>query len=371
MNSLHTTQENGTSRIFVNGVWDKKSVVKFEKKPFLKPECKSVVFDFSKLANIDTAGIVFFLGFEKELKKQGYSIAREYLNERNSSLFALCEKNYTENLHFEPKRLYRTRFFIGIGERVMLAFKALRRFITFSGMIFVALFDIVRKPHEFRFIAFLYHIEHCALRALPIIILTSLLVGVVLTYQAAYQLAQFGANIFIVDLVGISATREIAPLIAAIVIAGRSASSYTAQIGVMKITDEINAMNTMGFSSARFIILPRVLALTFSMPLIVAVADATSIAGGMIVADLSLGVNWAEFMKRFQEAVALKHIIIGIIKAPAFGFIIGSIACFRGFGVKNTTESIGIYTTKSVVNAIFWVIAFDALFSIFLTQADI
>lgn len=372
MTSFSITQEKTTSRIVVSGVWDKKSVVKFEKKPFAKPEFKSVVFDFANLAHIDTAGICFFLSFERELKKQGYSVERVNLNERNSTLFALCEKNFTPNEHHsEPKRLYRTRFFIDIGEKVAQALKALRQFIAFSGMVFAAFFDILHKPHEFRFIAFLYHIEHCALRALPIIILTSLLVGVVLTYQAAYQLAQFGANIFIVDLVGISATREIAPLIAAIVIAGRSASSYTAQIGVMKITDEINAMNTMGFSSARFIILPRVLALTFSMPLIVAVADATSIGGGMIVADLSLGVNWAEFMKRFQEAVALKHIIIGLIKAPAFGFIIGLIACFRGFGVKNTTESIGIYTTKSVVNAIFWVIAFDAIFSIFLTQADI
>ena len=203
---------------------------------------------------------------------------------------------------------------------------ALRRFVVFSGVFFAALFDLIKHPKNFRFIAFLYHIEHSALRAMPIIILTSLLVGVVLAYQAAYQLAQFGANIFIVDLVGISATREIAPLIAAIVIAGRSASSYTAQIGVMKITDEINAMNT---------------------------------------------INPFEFMRRFKEAVELKHIIIGLVKAPAFGYIIGMIACFRGFGVKNTTESIGIYTTKSVVNAIFWVIAFDALFSIFLTQAGI
>lgn len=248
---------------------------------------------------------------------------------------------------------------------------ALRRFVVFSGVFFAALFDLVKHPKNFRFIAFLYHIEHSALRAMPIIILTSLLVGVVLAYQAAYQLAQFGANIFIVDLVGISATREIAPLIAAIVIAGRSASSYTAQIGVMKITDEINAMNTMGFNSARFIILPRVLALSFAMPLIVAVADAVSIFGGLLVADLSLGINPFEFMRRFKEAVELKHIIIGLVKAPAFGYIISMIACFRGFGVKNTTESIGIYTTKSVVNAIFWVIAFDALFSIFLTQAGI
>lgn len=368
---LELIEDKDTSIIAVSEIWDKKSVVKFSQKPFVVPKFKTVVFDFQNLTHIDTAGVAFFLAYERTLRNQNYSISRINLNKQSSSLFALCEKNYTENIRYKPKRLYKTRFFINIGHKTFLALQALKRFTTFMGMVMGEFFTLLVKPKEFRFIAFLYHIEHSALRALPIIILTSLLVGIVLTYQAAYQLAQFGANIFIVDLVGISATREIAPLIAAIVIAGRSASSYTAQIGVMKITDEINAMNTMGFNSARFIILPRVMALSFAMPLIVAVADATSIIGGMVVADLNLGVNWFEFMKRFQEAVALKHIIIGIVKAPIFGFIIGLIACFRGFGVKNTTESIGIYTTKSVVNAIFWVIAFDAIFSIFLTQAGI
>lgn len=236
---------------------------------------------------------------------------------------------------------------------------------------FTSLFLCLKNPKNFRFIAFLYHIENSAFKALPIVILTALLVGVVLAYQAAYQLAQFGANIFIVDLMGISATRELAPLIAAIVIAGRSASSYTAQIGVMKITDEIAAMNTMGFRSFEFIIIPRVMALIVAMPLIVAISDAISIIGGMMVAKLNLDISFTEFLRRFREAVDIKHIFIGLAKAPIFGFLIGLIACFRGFEVKNTTQSIGIYTTKSVVNAIFWVIAFDALFSVILTSTGI
>ncbi|EAL8063547.1 ABC transporter permease, partial [Campylobacter coli] len=249
--------------------------------------------------------------------------------------------------------------------------KILQKFISFTGVFFTSLFLCIKNPKNFRFIAFLYHIENSAFKALPIVILTALLVGVVLAYQAAYQLAQFGANIFIVDLVGISATRELAPLIAAIVIAGRSASSYTAQIGVMKITDEINAMNTMGFRSFEFIIIPRVMALVIAMPLIVAISDAISIIGGMMVAKINLDISFGEFLRRFREAVEMKHIIIGLAKAPIFGFLIGLIACFRGFEVKNTTQSIGIYTTKSVVNAIFWVIAFDALFSVVLTIMEV
>lgn len=357
-------------KIQISGVWDKDTLLDLKHYVQIQKDARSVVFDFLALTRIDTAGICFFLALENELKARNITFSRINLNQATLDLFKLCEKNYTQDLPLEKKGS-ECNFFVKLGQKSVANLKAIKDFIIFTGMVFVSFFRCLRHPFEFRFIAFLYHIEHSALRALGIISLSSLLVGVVLAYQAAYQLAQFGANIFIVDLVGISATREIAPLIAAIVIAGRSASSYTAQIGVMKITDEINAMNTMGFDSARFIILPRVVALTLAMPLIVIVADFVSILGGMVIADLNLGINYIEFIRRFKEAVEIKHILIGIAKAPMFGFLIALIACFRGFGVKNTTESIGIYTTKSVVNAIFWVIAFDAIFSVFLTRAGI
>lgn len=377
------------SLLKISGIWDKNAVAKINyaltpnalnfsfkqekindlKIKFTQFTRKKISFDFTDLVSIDTAGICFFLALESDLKKLGFEISRLNLSSANAALFTLCEKNYTRfGKEIKQKK---ENYFIRTGRTIAKGLDALKHFIAFTGLVFWAMFKSLKHPSTIRFVAFLYHVEHSALKAMPIIVLTSLLVGVVLAYQAAYQLAQFGANIYIVDLVGISATRELAPLIAAIVIAGRSASSYTAQIGVMKITDEINAMNTMGFNSARFIIIPRVMGLCFAMPLIVAVADMVSIGGGMLVANLSLDINYVEFMRRFKEAVALKHVIIGLAKAPVFGFLIGLIACFRGFGVKNTTESIGIYTTKSVVNAIFWVIAFDAIFSIFLTQAGI
>ena len=367
---LEIHKEEEKLLLIISGAWDKDEVARWQKKLNLNYKGSKAFLDFSRLTELDTAAICFFLSLESDLKDLGFEIQREGLNEANSSLFELCEKNYTR-IKTKSLRPQKDNFFVLLGKKTRLLCLSLIDFISFMGMVFVAFFICLSKPKSFRFKAFLYHIEQSAIKAMPIIILTSLLVGVVLAYQAAYQLAQFGANIFIVDLVGISATREIAPLIAAIVIAGRSASSYTAQIGVMKLTEEIAAMNTMGFDSARFIILPRVLALTVAMPLIVAVADLVSIVGGMIVADLSLGVNAFEFINRFKAEVGMQHIIIGLIKAPVFGILIGLVACFRGFEVKNTTESIGIYTTKSVVNAIFWVIAFDAIFSIFLTWADL
>ncbi|MBM0637245.1 ABC transporter permease [Campylobacter sp. VicNov18] len=355
--------------LFILGNWDKTSVDKIKIKDLLPLILsKEIILDFNSLKAIDTAGVRFFLALEYDLKNKNIKTTKQGLNSRFKVLFELCEKNY-QRLH-KQKKIPKdpAQYFINLGKLSLDLLEILKKFIDFTGAFFISLFSCFKHPKNFRFIAFLYHIENSALKALPIVILTALLVGVVLAYQAAYQLAQFGANIFIVDLMGISATRELAPLIAAIVIAGRSASSYTAQIGVMKLTDEIAAMNTMGFRSFEFIIIPRVMALVIAMPLIVAISDAISIIGGMVVAKLNLDISFIEFLRRFREAVALKHILIGLVKAPIFGFLIGIIACFRGFEVKNTTQSIGIYTTKSVVNAIFWVIAFDALFSVVLTS---
>lgn len=357
---------------FIFGIWDKTNVAELDFKSFVKKGSQvsgELVFDFSALKFIDMAGVVFFLALQNDLNLKRVKSKRINLPENFQTLFELCEKNYQRGQKELKKPFSFFQFFAKFGELSFEFLEILKRFIYFTGAFFTAFFACLKRPQNFRFISFLYHIENSALKALPIIILTALLVGVVLAYQAAFQLAQFGANIFIVDLVGISATRELAPLIGAIVIAGRSASSFTAQIGVMKLTDEIAAMNTMGFSTLNFIILPRVLALVVAMPLIVAVSDFISILGGMIVAQVSLDINFIEFIRRFKEAVELKHIIIGLMKAPVFGFLIAMIACFRGLEVKNTTQSIGVYTTKSVVNAIFWVIAFDALFSVVLTQA--
>lgn len=369
---MNANFEFKNNSFFIFGIWDKTSITKLKMKDFLALiKTKEIIFDFKALKEIDTAGVRFFLALENDLKNNEIKVSKQGLNPKFQTLFELCTKNY-QRLDKEP--LLRKNFkeyMSDLGEFSLELLKILKKFISFTGAFFTTLFLCLKNPKNFRFIAFLYHIENSAFKALPIVILTALLVGVVLAYQAAYQLAQFGANIFIVDLMGISATRELAPLIAAIVVAGRSASSYTAQIGVMKITDEIAAMNTMGFGSFEFIILPRVMALVIAMPLIVALSDAISIMGGMMVAKLNLDISFAEFLRRFREAVDIKHIFIGLAKAPVFGLLIGLIACFRGFEVKNTTQSIGIYTTKSVVNAIFWVIAFDALFSVILTSAGI
>jgi phospholipid/cholesterol/gamma-HCH transport system permease protein len=259
----------------------------------------------------------------------------------------------------------------GLGRLAASAARDAMEFLSFLGESFMILLSSLVHPLSIRYRAILKNIQDAGVRALPIISLTSFLIGVVIAYQGAVQLAKFGGNIFIVDMIGISVTRELAPLITAIVVAGRTGSSYTAQIGVMKITEEIDAMRVMGFDPHRFLVQPRIMALMIALPLMIFFADIVGILGGMFVAHVHLDLSWTEFLHRLQNVLAVKHVWIGICKGPFFAWLIAVVGCFRGFQVSRNTESIGHYTTVSVVNAIFLVIACDALFSVLLTELGI
>jgi phospholipid/cholesterol/gamma-HCH transport system permease protein len=246
--------------------------------------------------------------------------------------------------------------------------KGFKTFLTFLGEAFVLLFYTLRHPSKIRFKSISSHILATGATALPIIALSAFLIGVVVAYQSIVQLQKFGADIFIVDMIGISLTRELAPLITAIIVAGRSGSAFTAQIGAMKITQEIDAMKTMGFDPFTFLVWPRVFALMLVMPLLIFFADIVGIFGGMVIAYTQSHLSFVEFVNRLQNALAVKHFVIGIVKGPFFAFLIAMAGIYRGFQVSMNTESIGRYTTMSVVNAIFLVIACDAVFSVLLTE---
>ena len=200
--------------------------------------------------------------------------------------------------------------------------------------------------------------------ALPIVGLLAFLTGVVLAYQSGTQLSMYGANIFIVDLVGITLLRELAPLLTAIIVAGRSGSAYTAQIGTMRVTEEIDALRTLGIAPMELLVLPKLLALIILMPLLSAFADIMGVLGGMLVAKLAFGVSVADFLERFPEAVSLTNYLIGIGKAPVFAAVIALVGCYQGFQVQGGADSVGKQVTVSVVQAIFLVIVVDALFSV-------
>jgi len=244
-------------------------------------------------------------------------------------------------------------------------------FMEFVGKIFVSFLLYFKSIKNIRIKEIAFEINESAVRALGIVALTSFLIGLVTAYQAAYQLQRYGGNIFIVDMMGISVFRELAPLITAIVIAGRSGSAYTAQIGAMKITQEIDAMRTMGFDPYTFLVLPRIIALIIMLPILIFVSDIMAMLGGMIIAHSDLNISMQLFLDRFNEVIAAKHFFVGIVKGPFFAFLIASIGIYRGLMVKDDTQSIGFNTTKSVVESIFAVIICDAVFSIAFTNLGI
>lgn len=334
----------------------------------LPADVVSVTWDFSDMDAFDSAGIMLVLQFMQRFPSDQVTFTFNGLKPEHQRQFLFYRKNRVRN---KPLPLPMPPFFARFGKSVVDSFKGLFEFLNFIGEVTVYFFSMLRHPGSFRFGATVKHLESSGLQALPIIGLTSFLVGLVIAYQSAEQLRQFGANIFIVEMVSISVFRELSPMIAAIVVAGRSASAYTAEIGTMKITEEIDAMRTMGFHPQLFLILPRMIALMLAMPLIVFFADMVGMFGGMLIANAQLDITFTEFLDRLQTEVPLKHILIGLIKAPFFGFIIAAIGCFRGFQVTGSTDSIGNFTTVSVVNAIFWVIASNALISVFLTELGI
>lgn len=368
--SLHVTQTPGGFSVLLQGVWVKEAIQKLElalNALTCQPKM-NYTFDLSGITEFDTHGIMLILHHVKKFEAQQCSITRVGANESLEKLLSICEQHYPQEKVAEKKELFLLSYLENIGKDMFEGYKTLSSFFAFTGELAHHVIAAFLKPLNIRLKATLYHIEQSGAGALPIILLTSFLIGIVIAYQGATQLEKFGANIFIVEMVSISAVRELAPLLTAIVVAGRSSSAYTAQIGVMKITDEVDAMSAMGFSPWNFLVLPRLFALILSLPLLVFFADVVSVFGGMVIASTKLDVSFVEFIDRIKQTVALKHLIIGLIKAPIFGCIIATIGCFRGFQIDSSTESVGKYTTISVVNAIFWVIAIDAVISVLLTE---
>jgi phospholipid/cholesterol/gamma-HCH transport system permease protein len=347
------------------GAWTLQSVRQIEKELAKIPMEKKIIWDLSGVEDFDSSGVLLFIEALKRLKKRsaveviGYSASQkemyDLLTSHTLDPMPQRKKGWVEN----------------IGKETVEIYKDMKDFITFLGKLFITLFHTLLNPKNIRFKEMVYHIHQSGFNALIIIGMTSFLVGMVIAYQGSVQLAKFGADIFIVDTVGISIVRELGPMITAIVIAGRSGSAYTAEIGAMKITEEISAMQTMGFDPYSFLVLPRIFALMIALPLLIFFSDLIGIFGGMVASGMQLNISFNQFIERLYEVLEVKHYILGMIKGPVFAFLIAAVGCFRGFQVSDNTESIGLHTTASVVNSIFLVIAFDALFSVIYTELDL
>lgn len=330
-----------------------------------------IEIDMQDIVSLDTAAAIMIKRLESYYICQDKRV-NIYAN--NKYVLAMLELVKDVDTRFETANKIPYEydpFLTKYGKMFYSYYLGLLSFFSFIGKVFVTKFYYLKDMRTIRFKEIAYNISESGIKAIPIIATISFLIGLVFAYQSAYQLKIYGANIFLVDMVGIALLRELSPLITAVVVAGRSASVYTAELGAMKITQELDAMKSMGFNPYRFLVVPRIIALVISMPILIFISDIMGLIGGMVVANIDLQITTTLFIERFLDAVALKHFVIGVIKGPFFAFLIATIGIYRGFLVKHDTQSIGKNTTKSVVEAIFAVIICDALFSIVFTNLGI
>ena len=255
-----------------------------------------------------------------------------------------------------------------VGLTVTGLAKGMVELVGFLGAVLVGCGTLIRHPSRFRMKALVRQVELVGVNALAIIGLMSFLIGIVIAQQGAVQLRQFGAEIYTINLTGRLSLRELGVLMTAIMVAGRSGSAFAAQLGTMKLTEEVDAMRTIGVSPVEALVIPRILAATLMMPLLGFYSAVVAIIGGAFLADATLDIPFFTFLTRIQEVVPLHDVWVGLVKAPVFGLIVGLAGCYQGMQVKSNSEEVGLRTTMAVVQAIFMVIVLDAFFAVFFTE---
>ncbi len=282
-------------------------------------------------------------------------------------LGALSDVTHDGDIH-APRDPLLIRVTGAVGAKVFGAFDGIRDVLGFLGAAISATGSLIRHPGRFPYRALVRQMELVGVSALPIIGLMSFLIGIVIAQQGAVQLEQFGAEMLTINLVGRLTLRELGVLMTAIMVAGRSGSAFAAQIGTMKLTEEVDAMRTIGISPMEVLVLPRILAATVMMVLLGFYSSVMAIIGGAVIGDLILGIPFITFLSRIQEVVPIYDLYVGLIKAPVFGLIVGLAGCYHGMKVEGNSEEVGLRTTMAVVSAIFAVIVLDAFFAVFFTK---
>lgn len=353
----------GDSMIQCEGSWTISNLAALDHvlHTFHWPVVSELVWDTMKITAMDTGGAVLLHRTLTKLRNEGRRVSVQGLRPDFGELLQMVSSNWSRIDAVKASKLRAlSQFEQWVSQKVRQTVTAM----AFVGECTVEVFRAITNPSLIRWRAMFHSLELDGFLALPITGLLAFLMGVVIAYQGAEQLQRFGANIFVVDLVGISFLREIGPLIVAILVAGRSGSAYAAEFGTMKVTEEFDAIRTLGLSPIQLLVLPRVCGLVIAVPLLTVYADVLGVFGGALVAFNRLDLSLTEFLSRFEEWVALRHFLIGIGKAPFFAMIIAVVGCYQGFQIRGNVDDVGLRTTISVVQSIFLVIVFDAMCSI-------
>ncbi|TQV78301.1 ABC transporter permease [Denitrobaculum tricleocarpae] len=321
-------------------------------------------FDLAEIESLDTAGAWVIIRTAAELKAAGLSVEYHRASQTTETIMRTVSENHIECPPEPSRGNALVQVLEHLGHETYLFCKAGRDLLNFLGYTVIVLVRSILNPRRIRFVALVSQMEQTGFNALPIVGLISFLIGVVLAFQGADQLARFGAQIYTVNLVAVGILREMGILLTAIIVAGRSGSAFTAQIGMMKVNEEIDAMETIGLDPMDVLVMPRVIGLFLVMPLLTFYADVMGLLGGAIMAMATLDISLAQFTSQLLSVPRLNDFLVGMIKAPFFAIIISIVGCYEGLRVARSAESVGKQTTRSVVEAIFLVIVLDALFSV-------
>ena len=323
------------------------------------PQGDVVAINGSAITALDTAGAWLLLQLRERLETAGRQVVLDAFRPEHGRLV-----QYITDATRGADTVVPRRVAASLPDRWFSICNDLVCFLAFIGEVVVALLLAMRHPGRIRWQEILADMYQSGVRALPLVGLLSFLMGVVIAYQGSVQLQLYGANIYIADLVGHSMLRELAPLLTAILVCGRTGSAYAAQIGTMQVREEVAALQTIGIPPVDVLVLPKLISLIIVLPLLSVFADVLAIFGGMVMANSLLGISFSAFFFRLEEAISYSTFMIGIGKAPLFAAIIAIVGCYQGFRVAGSAESVGRHTTISVVQSIFLVIVTDALFSI-------
>jgi phospholipid/cholesterol/gamma-HCH transport system permease protein len=328
-------------------------------------ETKNLKIDMSDVRELDTLGAWLFEKMSRRALDSGHSATVIGAASRFGGLIDdIRQVNRRKPVSITAQNPVLARLEV-VGRSTFSATEDLSAFLQMLGALASAIFAIVLRPRSLRVKSLVYHLHQVGWRAIPIIALVTFLIGAIIAQQGIFHFRKFGAESYVVDLVGILVLREIGVLIVAIMVAGRSGSAYTAELGSMKMREEIDALSTMGLDPVEVLILPRIIALVCALPILAFIGSMAALYGGGLVAWFYGGMSPATFIARLHEAVSVTHFEVGIIKAPFMALMIGIVASSEGLRVKGSAESLGKQTTVSVVKSIFLVIVLDGIFAVF------
>ncbi|MCG8464262.1 MAG: ABC transporter permease [Xanthomonadales bacterium] len=327
--------------------------------------------DLAELRGIDTAGAIALLSLLKPAAREHLDAALLGLDQQRQAFFQAVAKAMAEPCPESQWLAHWRVLFERLGRWTVTAAQQGLLLLSFVGQVVSTLLRLLWRPSRMRWTSWFHHMEATGLDAVPIVGLLTFLVGAVVAFLGATILQGFGAQIFTVELVSFSFLREFGVLLTAILLAGRSGSAFTAQIGAMKGNEEIDALKTMGVDPVEILVLPRLLALMVMLPVLTFLAMMLGIIGGAVAASLTMDISSSAYLVRLYERTPINYFWVGMVKAPVFAFIISVVGCLEGFKVSGSAESVGRHTTSSVVQSIFLVIFFDALFAIFFMELGI